>query len=156
MTDVNPTALEYAEANCLRAGVQPVQFIGTRDLDGLEGPFDLIVANPPFIADGGGPTYRDGGDMHGAALSLRWAQAAAARLSVGGRALVYTGSAIVRGEDRLRAALRTAFDSGDLQLDYAEIDPDIFGEQLSAPAYADVERIAAVGFCITRRAAQQS
>jgi hypothetical protein len=35
-------------------------------------------------------------------------------------------------------------------LDYREIDPDVFGEELSKPIYADVERIAVVGAVITK------
>ena len=72
--------------------------------------------------------------MHGAALSLDWALAAARRLAPGGRMLLYTGSAIVDGEDRLEAALRARLPAG-CTLRYAELDPDIFGEQLDEPGY---------------------
>jgi hypothetical protein len=31
------------------------------------------------------------------------------------------------------------------RLEYVELDPDVFGEELERPAYASVERIAVVG-----------
>ncbi|MGH8462790.1 MAG: SAM-dependent methyltransferase, partial [Pseudomonas sp.] len=34
---------------------------------------------------------------------------------------------------------------------YRELDPDVFGEQLSEPGYQQVERIAAVTLTVTRR-----
>jgi hypothetical protein len=37
-----------------------------------------------------------------------------------------------------------------LGIDYRELDPDIFSEDLDQPAYAQVERIAAVGLVIAR------
>jgi hypothetical protein len=35
-------------------------------------------------------------------------------------------------------------------MSYAEIDPDIFGEELDSPGYEQVERIAAVGAVIEK------
>jgi hypothetical protein len=32
---------------------------------------------------------------------------------------------------------------------YAEVDPDVFGEELETPAYADADRIAAVVLTVT-------
>lgn len=149
-TDINPAALRLAAVNLAAAGVT-AELVRTDGLSGVAGPADLIVANPPFIADDGGPTYRDGGDMHGARLSLDWTLAGADRLAPGGRMLLYTGSAIVGGRDALREALAARLDPARFSLDYAELDPDIFGDQLAAEAYRDVERIAAVGAVVTRR-----
>ena len=89
--------------------------------------------------------------MHGARLSFDWAVAAAGRLTPGGRLLLYTGSAIVDGSDGLRDALAARSEALDCTLDYREIDPDIFGEELDEPPYADVERIAAVGVILTKK-----
>ena len=36
-------------------------------------------------------------------------------------------------------------------LRYREIDPDVFGEELETPAYADVDRIALVAAVMDRR-----
>ncbi len=86
--------------------------------------------------------------MHGARVSLDWALEAAARLEPGGRMLLYTGVAIIDGRDTLRAALERELPALGCSLRYRELDPDIFGEELEKPAYARVERIAAVGAVI--------
>lgn len=144
LTDVNPAALRLARINAAHAGIE-IETFQTSGLDGLNGPFDLIVANPPFMSGKGGRTYRDGGGALGAELALSWARAATAKLAPGGSFLLYTGSAIVDGRDPLRDALQTVADQASCTLRYAEIDPDIFGSELSRPEYAEVERIAAIG-----------
>ncbi len=151
LTDVNAEALEMARVNAQHAGVRAELVCGC-GLGAVEGPVDLILANPPYLVDGGKRVYRDGGDMHGARLSLGWALEAAHRLDPGGRLLLYTGSAIVKGHDVLRSALGEHLAPLGCDLRYREIDPDIFGEELREPGYRDVERIAAVGAVITRRA----
>ncbi len=145
LTDVNPQALRLARLNAIVAGVE-VETLETSGLQAVEGPLDLVLANPPYIADdGGGRDYRDGGDMHGARLSLDMAREAAERLAPGGRLLLYTGSAIVDGRDALHEALKPAMAEAGCRLSYRELDPDVFGEELDKPAYAQVDRIALVG-----------
>ena len=149
LTDINPRALELCRVNAAGTWLDVRLVLG----DGLQAAPDnlqLVVANPPFIAGRGGRTYRDGGDLHGARVSLEWSLAAAAKLARGGRLLLYTGSAIIGGEDRFAAALKSSLAGEGFRLTYRELDPDIFGAQLSAPAYQDVERIAAVGVRIDR------
>jgi hypothetical protein len=150
LTDVNAAALRLARINLQAAGVA-AEFRQGEGLEPITERPDLIVANPPFIAGDGGRTYRDGGDLHGARLSLDWALDGAAKLAEAGRLVLYTGSAIVEGRDPLRERLQAGLDPAVFTLAYRELDPDIFGSQLDAPAYADVERIAAVGAVITRR-----
>ncbi|TFI57830.1 methyltransferase domain-containing protein [Sphingomonas parva] len=149
VTDINPDALRLAAVNAAHAGAAIETVLGS-GLEGVEGALDLILANPPFIMDAEARAYRHGGGMHGAELSLQWALSAAERLAPGGRFLLYTGVAIVDGEDGLRAALEARLPALGCTIRYAELDPDIFGEELDEPAYADVERIAAVGAVITR------
>ena len=149
LTDINPLALRYAAINARHAGLE-VELVEGNGIDRVVGPFDLAVSNPPFLVDAQQRTYRHGGDMHGGALSLQWALAAARMVSPGGRVLLYTGSAIVDGTDPLEAALRERLPDLGCTLRYAELDPDIFGEQLDEPGYEDVERIAAVGAVIHR------
>jgi len=146
-TDINPLALRFARINARHAGVE-LETAEASGLDGVEGPVDLVIANPPFVADPAKRLYRDGGDMHGARLSLDWALAAARRIEPGGTVLLYTGSAISEGRDALREALAEQLPELGCTLRYAEIDPDIFGELLDQPAYEDVERVAAVGAVI--------
>lgn len=149
LTDINPLALRLARVNARHAGLE-TETILCSGLDGVSGGFDLAIANPPFVIDPASRAYRDGGGMHGAALSLAWAGAAARRVAPGGRVLVYTGSAIIAGEDRLKAALAEILPGHGCAFRYAEIDPDIFGEQLGEPGYEEVERIAAVGVVIEK------
>lgn len=149
LVDINPDALFLSAINAAHAGLAVTPHEGS-GLDGLDGPFDLVLANPPFIVDPGARAYRDGGDMHGARLSIAWAEAAARRLAPGGRLLLYTGSAIVDGRDAMRDHLADMALARGCQFDHAEVDPDIFGEELDEPAYADVERIAAVRIILTR------
>jgi methylase of polypeptide subunit release factors len=150
LTDINPLALRYAAINARHAGLD-VELVEGNGIDRVFGPFDLAITNPPFIVDAEQRTYRHGGEMHGAALSLQWALAAARTVAPCGRVLLYTGSAIVDGADPLEAALRERLPDLGCSLRYAELDPDIFGEQLVEPGYEDVERIAAVGAVIERQ-----
>lgn len=149
LLDCNPEALRLARVNAAAADVA-VQVVEADSLDAVTGPLDLVIANPPFIMDDAHRIYRDGGGLLGAQLSLDWALAAAKRLEPGGRLLLYTGSAIVAGEDALLHRLREGLPALGCALRYEEIDPDIFGEELERPAYRGVDRIAAVGAIIDR------
>jgi len=150
LTDINPQALRCARINAAFAGLD-VELVEGDGLAGVEGEIDVAIANPPYIIDAEGRAYRDGGAMHGARLSLDMAREAAGRLSRGGRLLLYTGSAIVRGRDALKAELEAMMADLGCSLDYRELDPDVFGEELDQPGYADVDRIAVVGAVATRR-----
>jgi methylase of polypeptide subunit release factors len=149
LADINPDALALAAANAHFAGLD-VECVHSQGLKGVDGPVDLIIANPPYIADESDRAYRDGGDMHGARLSLDWALEAATRLGQGGHMLLYTGSAMVAGRDALREALEAELPPLGCNLRYWEIDPDVFGEELDTPAYREVERIAVVGAVIAK------
>jgi len=149
MTDVNPAALRLARINAAVAGL-PIETIRGSGLAGVTRPFDLVTLNPPYIIDEAGRTYRDGGGMHGGELSLDLTLEALESLADGGRLLLYTGSAIVKGEDALRDSLAGEAARRGLTLDYREIDPDVFGEELEKPQYRDVERIALIAATIGR------
>jgi methylase of polypeptide subunit release factors len=149
MTDVNPQALRLARINAEAAGVEVTAIEGA-DLNGVEGQIDLALANPPYIIDDGDRAYRDGGEMLGGQISLDMARMAVERLAPGGRMILYTGSAIVDGEDQLREALEALAADQGLALRYRELDPDVFGEELERPAYASVDRIAVVAAIFTR------
>jgi SAM-dependent methyltransferase len=143
MADINPKALRLARVNAAFAGVEG-ETVETEGLEGLDRSWDLVLANPPYIADAAGREYRDGGDMHGGRLSVELAKAAAERLAPGGRLLLYTGAAIVEGRDALHEALEPALRERGCTVRYRELDPDVFGEELEKPPYRDVERIAVV------------
>lgn len=151
-TDVNARALALARVNAAHAGLE-IDLVECSGLPPEPERFDVVAANPPYIAGSGGRVYRDGGDQLGAALALKWAHGAARRLAPGGRFLLYTGSAIVAGRDSVREALSALARGRGLELDYEEIDPDVFGGVLGQGAYRNVERIAAVGAVLTAPAA---
>lgn len=150
MTDINPKALRYAAINAAAAGVEARAVLGY-GLDAIDDPITVMLANPPYIVDPDGRDYRDGGGMHGAAVALEMARTAVARIGQDGRFILYTGSAIIDGADPLRDALGVLADEAGCVLRYRELDPDVFGEELSNPAYADVERIAVVSVVLERR-----
>lgn len=156
LLDINTAALRFAKANALHAEInfrisraETWRFLNAGSLSAIDRDIDCIIANPPYIADPAHRAYRDGGGMHGGELSLTWAREAAQRLESGGTLLLYTGSAIVNGEDKLKAALFKALE--DFDVSYRELDPDVFGEELEREDYADVERIAVVGLVAIKR-----
>jgi tRNA1(Val) A37 N6-methylase TrmN6 len=153
LTDINPHALRFAAINWVMAHLGPVYFAVCDaipdDLPEHAPPVDCIIANPPYIADAAHRAYRDGGAMHGGEVSLLWARIAAERLARGGVFLLYTGSAIVGGEDQLKYALLEALRG--FEVAYRELDPDVFGEELERDDYSGVERIAAVGCVAVKR-----
>ena len=150
LADINPRALQFAAANAAHAGL-PAPHMALGDLFApLQGSFDLVLANPPFLNDAAERTYRHGGGRWGEALSLRIVREGLPRLAPGGRLVLYTGVAIADGQDPLLEALAPELDASGLAWDYGELDPDIFGEELEQPAYQDAERIAAVALVVQR------
>ena len=142
--DINPRALALAEVNSRIAGAANVACVHSDMLSALPGQFDLIISNPPYLLDPDQRAYRHGGGELGAGLSLRIVEAAIARLAPGGILLLYTGVAIDNGEDPFLRQAGILLEAARLSWKYEEIDPDVFGEELDTPAYAGVDRIAAV------------
>jgi SAM-dependent methyltransferase len=149
MTDINPKALRLARVNAAFAGVK-AQFVETDSLDGVEGGFDVVLANPPYIIDPDERAYRHGGDLHGGRLSVEMAEDAVGALAPGGRLLLYTGAAIVEGRNPVCEELEKLCADRGCTFTCRELDPDVFGEELSRPEYAEVERIAVIA-AVARR-----
>ncbi|WP_426389849.1 methyltransferase [Variovorax sp. R-27] len=149
MNDINPLALQYTAINAEVAGIAVTLAQGDA-LSAVEGEFDLIVSNPPYLDDGAQRAYRHGGTRLGRALSVRIAAESLKRLAPGGQLLLYTGVAMVDGEDPFLAELQSLLAAPGFDWSYAEIDPDVFGEELERPVYAHIDRIAAVGLIATR------
>lgn len=149
LADINPKALFLASVNATFARLAHHAVTATAPTD-VEGHFDLVVMHPPFMIDTDRRFYRDGGDLFGGRLSLDWALGALALLAPGGRLVMHTGASIVAGRDVLRDALSSAMPPRGFTYDYCLLDPDIFGDELANPAYAEVDRIAAVGIRIDR------
>jgi len=52
-TDLSPSALALAAANAVRLGVgSRAAFMAADWLDGIDGKFDLVLSNPPYLASG--------------------------------------------------------------------------------------------------------
>jgi len=148
--DINPQALRLSAVNAALAEVANVEVARSDVLQDVPGQFDLIVANPPYMADPSERAYRHGGGTLGAGLSLRIVEQALPRLTPGGSLVLYTGVAMVDGRDPFLEALGQWRDSADFGWTYKELDPDVFGEELLTPGYQDVERIAVVALVVTR------
>ena len=142
--DINPMALGLAAANAAHAGLD-LDIVEGSGLDAVSGDFDLIIANPPYIAGDGGRLYRDGGGALGGELALSWIEAGLTRLTPSGRFALYTGSPVVEGRHLLRDEIERLARTAGARVALEELDPDVFGGTLRQPAYRDVERIAAVG-----------
>lgn len=142
--DVNPAALRLAAVNAAAAQV---------DIEVVEGAAmpagsNLVIANPPYIVDTQRRAYRHGGDLLGGQIALDWTRQALDALTPEGTMLLYTGASVVNGRAPLIDALRQVC-ARRAEIEIEEIDPDVFGEELDQPAYAEVERIAVI--CATIR-----
>jgi len=123
-TDVSADALALARENAERLGLA-VELVETSLLDGLEGPFELVVSNPPYVLaeelEGLEPEVRDW-EPRGALLDQGQSEglAAAAR-----GALAVGGALVVEANEGRAADLVAAFE----RLGYAEVavTPDLAG-----------------------------
>jgi len=50
-TDVSRSSLAVADENVRRLHARSVRFAATDLFDGVQGPFDLVVSNPPYVRD---------------------------------------------------------------------------------------------------------
>jgi release factor glutamine methyltransferase len=113
-TDVSGAALAVARVNARQHAVHDrVTFVETSFLDGIGGPFDLIIANPPYVKDG---------DKTGLARDVRHEPEVA----------LFGGATGLRGvESAVAAAARTLVPGGWLVMEFG------FGQE------DDVRRIVA-------------
>lgn len=143
LADCNPLAATYARINAHLAGCADRVELAIGDLfEAVHGPVELVIANPPYIADASERLYCHGGGRLGTELSLRIVEESLSRLAPGGKLVLYTGSPIQDGVDPIRRAV-TPLLAGK-RWRYCELDPDVFGEELETETYKQVERIAAV------------
>ncbi len=144
LVDVNDAALRLARLNARAAGATGALACRSDLLSALDGPFDLIVSNPPYLNDPLGRAYRHGGGALGEGLSVRILDASLDRLAPGGTLILYTGVAIVNGRDPFLRAAEDRLRTGAVPWSYRELDPDVFGEELETDVYRSAERIAAI------------
>jgi SAM-dependent methyltransferase len=134
LADVNPRALAMARVNTTLADQPAVQLAESDGLAAVEGPFDCVIASPPYL-----------GDDPAIDLSVRITREALQRLAPGGTLVLYTGTPIIEGQDPLRQALVPVLEAHRAPFRYFEIDPDVCGEELERPAYRQADRLAAIG-----------
>ena len=151
LADINRNALAFSAINATLNDLPKTKTIFSDVLGGVEEAADVIVANPPYLVDQDQRLYRHGGGELGTALALRIAEESMAKLVPGGRLALYSGAPIVNGHDVLLECLRPVLQLYASHFVYEEIDPDVFGEELDKPAYAHVDRIAAVGLTATKQ-----
>jgi release factor glutamine methyltransferase len=144
LADISPRALRFAAVNAALAGI-PAEIVESDVFAAISGPVDTVIANPPYLRDQASRAYRDGGGRYGEALSLRILRESLERVAPGGRIALYTGTAIVGGRDGFREVAEEMCRGAGASFDYTEIDPDVFGSELTEAPYAGVERLAAVG-----------
>src|SRR5690606_22427462 len=103
----NRAALAATTVNAMLAGTPRVIACESNLFAGVQGEFDLIVANPPYLNDPSQRAYRHGGGSLGAQLSISILEAGIQRLAPEGALVLYTGVAIVDGVDPFLAHVRT-------------------------------------------------
>ena len=150
--DINEGALRLARVNAVLNAASNARVLRSDLLADADGAFDLIVSNPPYLIDPTERAYRHGGGAFGEGLSVRILETALARLAPGGTLLLYTGSAVVGGVDAFGTAARRVLAKPGFRWTYAELDPDVFGEELEAGPYAKADRIAAVVLTVQKDA----
>jgi SAM-dependent methyltransferase len=151
LSDPNPLAVRFSRVNVELAGAGNAQVRRASFLEALTDPPDVIVANPPYLVDPAGRQYRHGGHPLGTRVALRIARDALDRLRPGGLLVLYTGSPVMDGVDPFRRSVEALFENSCTAVQIRELDPDVFGEELDSPAYADVERIALLSIVARKR-----
>ncbi|QBE67536.1 class I SAM-dependent methyltransferase [Pseudoduganella lutea] len=142
--DINARAMHLCRINAQLAELDNVVVRHSNLLQDVPGEFDLIVSNPPYLLDKSERAYRHGGGELGAGLSLALTKQALSRLAPGGSLLLYTGVAMLHNDDPFLRRIEPLLAHAGMSWQYEEIDPDVFGEELDTPAYAEADRIAAV------------
>lgn len=147
--DINDNALRLTTINASLANVKVIAR-SSNLLNDIDGQFDLIISNPPYLVDPSKRRYRHGGGTLGSELSIAIVNIACERLTPGGTLLLYTGSAIIDGRDLFLEETKKILENSSLNWTYEEIDPDVFGEELSTESYSHADRIAAVALTATK------
>lgn len=151
LSDINRAALRLATVNAALNAVDSARVVESDIMADIEGSFDFIIANPPYLVDRDARIYRHGGGTWGYALALRIVRESLPRLTPEGKLLLYTGTPVVEGSDQFLEAVRPMLDARMATYRYEEIDPDVFGEELANAPYDKADRIAAVVLSVDGR-----
>jgi methylase of polypeptide subunit release factors len=149
LADISQKALSMSRVSIAINGATGVDVQHSDVLACFPRNLDLVISNPPYLVDPKRRLYRDGGGEFGIELSLRIVAEAIEHLKPGGFLFLYTGTPVVDGVDLFREALsRLACSS--LPIIYEELDPDVFGDELSSPSYNQADRIAVVSLIVQK------
>jgi SAM-dependent methyltransferase len=148
LTDINEKALSVARVNAELAGEPHVEFIVSDLFANVPKDIDVVVANPPFIMDAQKRSYRHGGGVAGEGLSVRIVREALEYLKPGAQLILYTGTGVKGGQDLFWSQIKDLV--AGTSYSYEEIDPDIFGEELSEASYRGIDRMSAVGLTLCK------
>ena len=151
LSDPNGRATRFAQVNVELAGADNAEVHQGAFLDAVTSSPDVVVANPPYLVDPAERQYRHGGGPLGTDIAERIAREALARLRPGGLLVLYTGSPILDGVDPFRRTMERLVEESCTTAEIAEMDPDVFGEELESPVYAGVDRIALLSIVARRR-----
>jgi len=155
MTDVNEAALQMSRINSNFAGTNNCLSIDSDLFERVDGKFDLIVSNPPYLNDPLERKYRHGGGILGSELSKKIVETSLSRLAPLGTLLLYTGSPIIDGVDAFYGAVKKLLSQKSFGWSYEEIDPDVFGEELDTSTYRSADRIAVVVLTVKNRESER-
>jgi methylase of polypeptide subunit release factors len=150
LSDINTRALRFSRLNALLNEIDNVDVIQSDLFENVGVSFDLIIANPPYLVDPLMRMYRHGGGLLGSDLTLQIVRQSLGHLAPAGRLILYSGSAIVHGVDRLKESLGEMLNKSNLRFQYEEIDSDVFGEELDHWPYDRADRIAVIGLIVDR------
>ncbi|NNH01042.1 class I SAM-dependent methyltransferase [Acinetobacter sp. ANC 5414] len=146
VADLNPKALLYSQINATFTNLDNIFPVYSNLFANIDGQFDLIFANPPYLIDADQRQYRHGGnELDGNELSFNIVKEGLPRLNPQGCLFLYTGVAIRPDGNPFLEQLEKLMESeSNVNWSCEEIDPDVFGEELDQPAYQHIERIALV------------
>lgn len=116
--DVNLRALAYARANAQVNGVKNATFVRSDLFTSIEGKFDIITANTPFLLLPEGSKALSGNGGHlGIELAVRLFEGLDAHLEPGGLSLVVASTVIIDGRNVFEEKLRDIFGGSGYEID---------------------------------------
>ncbi len=119
--ELNPRAVAYAEASRQINDIGSIEIIQSDLYENVQGSFDVIIANPPYVpmpSESVSARNMDafGGGELGLDIPLRIMEGLGSRLNNGGYSAVLAGSPIIQGRDILRENLLPIADKHGLSI----------------------------------------
>lgn len=139
--DLNPRAAAFAAANAKANGIPNARFVVSDLFSAVDGRFDVITANTPFLLLDEGSKARDGyGGAYGMEIELRLIAGLHERLEDGGVSLLVVSSAFVDGRNLLEERLADTLPGRGYQVDLFPISQYYSTEHWRAYERVQVEK----------------